>query len=76
MMRFDVETARQNLWRRRIVLMDSNEHPLHLVERHFLGAAVVKLRRARRGMGRENGSNPRFEPRRGANETSEEEWSS
>ena len=28
----------------------SNEYPLHLVERHFLGAAIVKLRRARRGM--------------------------
>ena len=26
----------------------SNEYPLHLVERDFLGAAVVKLRRARR----------------------------
>ena len=27
-----------------------NENPFHLVERHFLGAAVVKPRRARRGM--------------------------
>ena len=30
--------------------ISSNEYPLHLVERDFLGAAVVKLRRARRGM--------------------------
>ena len=30
--------------------MDSNEYPLHLVERHFLGAAIVKLGRARRGV--------------------------
>jgi hypothetical protein len=28
----------------------SNQHPLHLVERHFLGATVVKLRRAGAGM--------------------------
>ncbi len=28
----------------------SNEYPLHLVERDFLGAAIVKLRRARAGM--------------------------
>ena len=29
---------------------DSYENSLDLVERHFLGAAVVELRRARRGM--------------------------
>src|ERR1700730_16428662 len=28
----------------------SNEYPLNLVEAHFVAAAVVKLRRARRGM--------------------------
>jgi hypothetical protein len=28
----------------------SYENSLNLVERHFLGAAVVELRRARRGM--------------------------
>ena len=28
----------------------SNQHPLHLVERHFLGAAIIKLRRAGAGM--------------------------
>lgn len=28
----------------------SNEYPLHLVEAHLVAAAVVKLRRARRGM--------------------------
>ena len=28
----------------------SNENPLHLVERDFLGPAIIKLRRARRGM--------------------------
>ena len=28
----------------------SNEYPLHLLESYFLGASVVKLRRARRGV--------------------------
>src|SRR5208337_4722426 len=28
----------------------SNKYPLHLIERHFFGATVVKLRRAGRGM--------------------------
>jgi hypothetical protein len=39
--------------RRRIASCKSvglNQHPFHLVERHFLGAAVVELRRACRGM--------------------------
>ncbi len=31
-------------------LADSNEYPLYLVERHFLGATIVKLRRAGAGM--------------------------
>ena len=30
--------------------LNSNQHPLHLDERNFLSAAVVKLRRARRGV--------------------------
>jgi hypothetical protein len=32
------------------IVIGSNEYPLDLVERHFFGAAVVKLRRAGRGM--------------------------
>jgi hypothetical protein len=55
----NIEPPRQVCLRRRVVgksfqrvapLVRSNEYPFPLVERNFLGAAVVELRRACRGM--------------------------
>src|ERR1700691_474232 len=37
-------------WSPRITCVASNEYPLHLVERHFLGAPIVELRRPRAGV--------------------------
>ncbi len=37
-------------WGARAAGAASNEYPLHLVERHFLSASIVKLRRSRAGV--------------------------